>query len=367
MSQPGQEPAVDEPVEPTEPAAPHPSDPSESEVPDGGPPGGGPPGGGPPDPELETTDEPGPPPFWDAFAPLRQRYAKPLLWLAAALVLLLILVRRILGRRASETARSEEDGGELPRMSFWDHLDELRRRLTTTVLIYSVAFLVCWGFAKPIYAFLARPIEALLGEGEKLVFLKVTDPFFLYMQVGALAAAFVAAPLIFYQVWGFIEPGLYKEEKSRIYRLGVPFSAFATVLFVAGGAFGYTIAFPFALEFFLGIGTPFEAAVTVQSYFGFMMAVILGLGLMFELPAVILLLAWLGVVTPGFLLRQSRAAIVIIFIAAAIITPTPDVFNLCLFAFPTIALYFLGILLAWFVRPKDAKSETDETALQKTS
>ena len=247
----------------------------------------------------------------------------------------------------------------LPRMGFWDHLDELRRRLTRSVFVFVAAFMICWGFAKPIYAFLARPIEDALG-GEKLVFLKVTDPFFLYMKVAALAAVFVAAPIILFEVWRFIEPALYKKERRSVYRLGIPFVLFGTVLFVSGGAFGYTIAFPFALEFLLGVGEPFEAAITVQSYFGFMMTVILGLGLMFELPALILMLAWLGLVTPGFLLRQSRVAIVLIFAVAAIITPTPDIFNLCLFAIPTIALYFFGILLAWIVSAKRRRAEAAE-------
>lgn len=236
-------------------------------------------------------------------------------------------------------------------MGLLDHLTELRQRLGRAVLAFVATFVLCWSFADQIYAFLARPIYSVLEEGEKLVFLNVMDPFIINIKVAALAAVFLASPLILYQVWGFIAPGLYRREKY----MAVPFIFFGSLLFLAGGAFAYYIAFPFAVEFLLGVGTSFEAQITITSYLSFLMTVILGLGLMFELPTVIVILARLGLVTPRFLLRNVRYAIVLIFVVAAVITPTPDVINLCIFALPTVALYFLGIGMAWIFSPKVEK------------
>ncbi len=257
---------------------------------------------------------------------------------------------------------------DLPRMGLLDHLDELRRRLVRALLAFTVTFMVCFTFSEEIYSFLARPIntaleritaqqlaEQELAEAElppeersaaplppRLVFLGITDPFIIYIKVAALAGIFLGSPFILYQFWAFVAPGLYRREK----RLAIPFIFFGSLLFLGGGAFGYYIAFPFAVEFLLGMGLQFEPQITVTRYLSFLMTVILGLGLMFEMPTLIFMLARLGVVTPRFLLRNSRYAIVLIFIVAAIITPTPDIFNLMIFALPTIVLYFVGIAVA---------------------
>jgi sec-independent protein translocase protein TatC len=247
---------------------------------------------------------------------------------------------------------------DLARMSLFDHLDELRKRITYALIGLSVTFVPCWYYVQEIFDFLARPIHDLLPEGQKLAFLGVTDPFILYFKVAALAAVFLASPFLLYQVWGFVAPGLYRKEK--LYAL--PFVFFATLFFLAGGAFAYYIAFPFAVQFLLAMGQHFQAVITIERYFGFMLTVILGLGLMFELPILILLLAMIGVVTPRFLVKYFRHAVVIIFIVAAIITPTPDVVNLCLFAVPAILLYLLGVAGAFVVyrmRSKNAAAEAD--------
>jgi len=237
-------------------------------------------------------------------------------------------------------------------MGLLDHLDELRRRIFRSLIAFVLCFGAAWTFHQRIYTFLERPIRPHLPEGKKLIFLAPTESFVLYLKVAALAGVFIASPFVLYQLWSFVAPGLYRREK----RMAIPFIFFGSSLFLAGGAFAYYVAFPFAIEFLLGFGhEQFEAQITVTRYLGFLMTVILGLGLMFELPTLILLLAKLGLVTPRFLLRHSRYAIVLIFVAAAILTPTPDVFNLCIFALPTIALYFLGILLAYLVRPREPK------------
>ena len=245
---------------------------------------------------------------------------------------------------------------ELPTMTLLDHLEELRRRIVYSLAALGVGILACWTFRDAIFRFLARPIMPLLPEGRKLTFLGVTDPFLIYFKMSALAAVFLVSPFLIYQAYAFVAPGLYRRER----RWAIPFILVGTLFFVAGGVFAYVVAFPFAVEFLLEMGEQFEAMITVQKYFGFLMTVMLGLGLMFELPIFIFLAAAAGLVTPGFLMRHFRWAVLLIFVVAALITPTPDVVNLCIFALPTIGLYLLGVGAAWVVTRGRAKKSSDE-------
>jgi sec-independent protein translocase protein TatC len=253
------------------------------------------------------------------------------------------------------TARQQE---ELARMSLLEHLEELRKRIFLALIAVFVAFIPCWVYVKEIFRFLQVPLWRI-DPKLKLVFMGLTDPFILYFKVAALTALFVASPFVLYQVWAFIAPGLYRRERM----LALPFVFFTTIFFLAGGAFGYYIAFPYAAKFLLGIGEGFEALPEIGKYFGFLLTVLLGLGLMFELPIFILLLSLIGVVTPRFLLRYFRHAVVLIFIVAAIITPTPDVVNLCIFAVPALGLYLLGVgaafLAARFRRKRDVETAAE--------
>ena len=252
------------------------------------------------------------------------------------------------------------DDGELPRMTLFEHLDELRSRIIKSLLILLAGFIACWIFVDEIANFLAAPIYRVLPEGTRLAFLGVTDPFILYVKVALLAGLFLTAPLVLWQVWSFVAPGLYKRERYW----ALPFVFFGTLFFVGGGAFAYYVAFPFALEFLLGVGEAFEAVITLDRYFRFLLYVIFGLGVMFELPIVIFLLAQMGLVTPRFLMKHFRWAVLLIFVAAAFITPTPDVVNLCLFALPTIALYLLGVGAAALVGRRGKKSAASEAGAE---
>lgn len=243
---------------------------------------------------------------------------------------------------------------DLPRMTLVEHLDELRRRVVKSLIAVTVAFAACWFFVEPLAEFLARPIYAAVPD-KKLAFLGVTDPFILYVKIAALVALFVSSPIVLYQFWRFVSPGLYRKE--RLY--AIPFVVFGTMFFAGGGAFAYYVAFPFAVDFLVQMGAAFEPVITVDRYFRFLMVVVLGLGLMFELPLVIFFLAQIGVVTPRFLMRHFRWAVLLIFVAAALITPTPDVVNLCLFALPTIGLYLLGVGAAALVGRKSGSAEGD--------
>lgn len=261
-------------------------------------------------------------------------------------------------RRRPPAMRRERE--ELPSMSLLEHLEELRNRLMWVIGALGVAFGVAWWKVEDIFAFLARPAYRYLPKGQKLVMLSVTDGLMLYIKVALLASVFAAAPVILYHLWRFIRPGLYSRE--RYYTLG--FIVSGSLLFLSGGAFAYYVAFPFSVKFLLDMGRNFQPAITGPSYLSFLMTVILGLALMFELPLVIVFLARVGLVTPGFLLRNFRWAVLVIFVAAAIITPTSDVFNLCLFAVPTLFLYLLGVAAAAIVgrakKRAEAEAEADE-------
>ncbi len=240
------------------------------------------------------------------------------------------------------------NGDDLPRMTLLEHLDELRKRLVWSIVAIFVGFLVCWYWAQPIFRWISVPITQFLPPGEKLAFTGLVDPFMLYMKVALLAGIFAASPVVLWQFWLFVSPALYKNER----RIMVPFVFFTTVFFLAGGYFGYKIAFPMVVRFLLTVGQDFRQVVTINEYFSMASKVILGLGLVFELPVLIMLLARFGIVTAKFLLKYFRFAVLIIFIIAAVITPTPDIPTQCVFALPMIVLYLLGILVAWLFGKK---------------
>jgi sec-independent protein translocase protein TatC len=244
-------------------------------------------------------------------------------------------------------------------MSLLEHLEELRKRIVWAVLAIAIAFIPCWAYYRKIFQFLVAPLHRI-DPTMKLAYLALTDPFILYFKMAAFTALFIASPFLLYQLWAFIAPGLYSRER----KLAFPFIFFTTLFFLAGGAFGYYVAFPMGARFLLGLGSDLQAVITADKYFGFLLTVILGLGLMFEMPILILLLSLLGVVSPRMLLRFWRHAVVIIFIAAAIITPTPDVVNLCIFAVPAISLYFLGVSAAFLAARYRRRREAELAAAE---
>jgi sec-independent protein translocase protein TatC len=232
---------------------------------------------------------------------------------------------------------------ELPRMSFLAHLDELRRRLLYSLAGLLVGFLVCWSFAPTLFGWLEQPVLQFLPEGEKLAYTRLTAPFFLYMKVAFFAGIFVASPIILWQVWMFVAPGLYRRER----RYAGPFILFATLFFVAGGYFGYRTVFPMACQFFLEMGSQFQQVITIDEYFSLASKMILGMALVFEMPILIFFLARIGIVTPAFLIQKFKYAVVIIFIIAALITPTPDMVTQAALALPMILLYLIGIGISY--------------------
>jgi sec-independent protein translocase protein TatC len=233
---------------------------------------------------------------------------------------------------------------ELPKMSFLDHLEELRKRLIVSIIAIGVAFLACWRFADKIYAWVEAPLTKLLPVGDrKLAYTHLTEPFMLYMKVAFFAAIFVSSPIIMWQVWRFISPGLYKRER----RMAAPFILFATAFFVLGGYFGYRVILPGACAFFVETGRQFKQMIKIDEYFGFASSIMLAAGAIFETPILVFFLARLGIVTPAFLLQKAKWAVVLSFIIAAVLTPSPDMVNQTMLALPMIALYFLGVAVAF--------------------
>ena len=237
--------------------------------------------------------------------------------------------------------QAEQNG----KMSFLDHLDELRRRLIVSLVALTVAFFVCWAFREKIYDFLTVPITHFTG-GEKLKYVTPTEPFSIYMQISLLAGVFVASPVILWQVWLFISPGLYRREK----RFALPFLAATTVLFLLGGVFAYRVALPLTLHFLQTFGDRLQSNVTATAYLDFAVTMILSCAALFEIPVLIFFLTILGVVTARLLVRNLRYAILVIFIVAAVITPSPDIQTMMVFAVPMLVLYLVGILIAWIFR-----------------
>jgi len=230
-------------------------------------------------------------------------------------------------------------------MSLMEHLDELRRRIIHSAAYLGAGFIVAWIFRDRLLYFLQAP---LLHIGKSLVFTHPMDPLNLNLQAAFLGGAILAAPFILYQVWLFIAPGLYQTEK----RFFVPFMAATVGLFLGGAGFGYFYVLPGAIKILiLGFGHNFTSMVTIEDYSGFFLSVILGLGISFELPILIFFLAMFGIVSPRFLWKNIRYAILAVFLVAAVICPSPDPWTMCIYAVPMLVLYLIGIGVAWWVHP----------------
>jgi sec-independent protein translocase protein TatC len=241
-------------------------------------------------------------------------------------------------------AEAPEEERELRKMSFLEHLEELRKRLMISMIAIGGGFLLCWHYAERIFGFIQLPLTEFLPAGDKkLAYTKLTEPFFLYMKVAFFAGIFLASPIIILQLWYFIAPGLYKRER----RYAAPFIIFATLFFILGGWFGYKYLLPGTCKFFVDTGAQFKQMIKVDEYFSFASTIILATGLVFETPILIFFLARLGIVTPAFLMQKFKYAVVLAFIIAAVVTPTPDMVTQTFLAVPMIVLYLLGVGIAY--------------------
>jgi len=238
------------------------------------------------------------------------------------------------------------------KVPFTAHLEELRKRLIICFIVIGVGFVIAYGFKEKLFEILTLPLVREMRPGDKLIFTGLTEAFFTYMKVSFLAGIILASPVIIYQFWAFVGPGLYQKEK----RYFVPIVLLSAFFFVGGSLFCFFVVFPFAFKFFLSFATDvIQPLPSMNEYLSFVSVTMLAFGLVFELPLVIVFLAKLGIVTVEFLRKNRKYAILLIFIAAAILTPGPDVVSQVLMAFPLMFLYEISIIGAIFFGKKKEK------------
>jgi sec-independent protein translocase protein TatC len=253
---------------------------------------------------------------------------------------------------------------EAGKMTIWEHLDELRSRVTRALISYLVGASVAWAYRDPILAWLWKPYadswraQNIPGE-PTLNFAAPSDAFKAYFKLSLLGGMMIAAPIIFYQLWAYIAPGLYKKEKKIV----LPFVFFSTFLFVGGGLFGWRIAFPFTFEYLLGLageaqtaGLAIRPVVMIGEYLDFVSQMLLAFGLIFELPLFILFLSIAGIVNYLQLIRFGRWFVLIAFVVGAILTP-PDTTTQIAMSVPLCVLYFISIGLAYLFGKRPSKEE----------
>jgi sec-independent protein translocase protein TatC len=231
---------------------------------------------------------------------------------------------------------------EAEKQPFLSHLEELRRRLIFSAIAVGIGFVCCYAFAEELFEFLLMPLKSELPEGDRLIFTNLPEMFLAYLKTAFIAGLLLASPVIFYQLWKFVAPGLYQHER----KYGFSFVICSTILFICGALFGYFIVFPFGFKFFLGYANEnIQALPSVKQYFGFAIRLLLAFGIVFELPVIIFFLSRMGIVDVAFLRKKRKYALLLAFAMAAILTP-PDVITQCMMAIPLILLYEVGILVA---------------------
>jgi len=245
---------------------------------------------------------------------------------------------------------------ETEKQPFLSHLEELRKRLIYSAIAVGIGFLASYAFAEKLFKILMLPLNEALPEGGKFIFTSPPEVFFTYLKTAFVAGILLASPVIFYQIWMFIAPGLYQKEKKYV----IPFVTFSTLLFLCGSLFGYFVVFPFGFQFFMKFANDYISAFpAVKQYFSFATKLLLAFGLVFELPVVIFFLARMGLVTSDLLKKNRKFAVLVIFTAAAVLTP-PDPLTQCLMAIPLLVLYELGIYIAKLAHKKKTPEDKEE-------
>ncbi len=242
-------------------------------------------------------------------------------------------------------------------LSLTEHLAELRHRLMLCFGAIIVCAILCYGISHKLFTLLALPLEEV-APGTNLIFISYPVGFFTYIKLAIVAGIFVASPFILYQFWAFISPGLYEHEK----RLAIPFIFISTFFFIGGALFGYFFIFPALFHFLVSFrGTDLKLMPEISHYFGLSMRLLIGFGLAFEFPVLLIFLSYLGIIEPKMLRKNRKYAILIIFIVAAILTPTPDIVHMVIVAIPLIVLYELSLLLISIFRIKGKKKDMNST------
>lgn len=240
------------------------------------------------------------------------------------------------------------------KMPFTSHLEELRTRIIRIAIAAAIGFGVCWYFKEWLFQIITRPLYQVLPPNSFMIYTSLPEAFFNYMKISFYASLFLTSPYILYQLWKFVSPGLYKTEKKYV----IPFVISSTILFICGILFGYYLALPPAFSFFVEFSSDFlKPMFSLREYLSLSLKLLLAFGISFELPVVIFFLAKIGVVSSKMLSRNRRYAILIIFIAAAILTPSPDAITQIVMAVPLMGLYEIGIIVAKLAEKKRPKAD----------
>jgi len=247
--------------------------------------------------------------------------------------------------------REEETGGQ---MTFFEHLIELRKRIINSLIAIAAGAMAGWFLAQRLVGLIAKPIQTVLtahGYKAELYYMGPTEYLGLLIKLSIYIGLVLASPIVLYQVWMFVAPALYKHERSAV--TGFVFST--VTLFVGGIAFGYFLALPHILGFLVSFSGPVSPLIRINDYFDLVLLVLVALGLVFELPVLIFLLCYFGIVTPKFLVQNTKYAILVITVVAAIVTPTPDALTMILVMAVMLALYFLGVGVSWLALRKRSR------------
>ena len=243
----------------------------------------------------------------------------------------------------------QDEADAAGKMSFLDHLDELRRRIVYAALSVFVGFVVAILFISPIFDFIMRPLQELLPQGGTMIFTEPTEAFFLYIKIALIAGLLLASPAVMAQVWLFIAPGLYANEKTW----AIPFVLMSSFFFVAGAAFSHYVVFPLTWVFFASFTTDILTFMPrVQPAFSIYLRLLIAFGIVFQMPTVVLFLARMGVLSAGFMIRNSKYALLGIVVISAVATPDGGGVSLIAMTVPLILLYILSIGLAWMFGKK---------------
>jgi sec-independent protein translocase protein TatC len=252
-----------------------------------------------------------------------------------------------------ETTETTEDH----KMSLTEHLVELRIRLTRSLIALGIGFGGCYYYKDWIFDIFTRPLTQALPKNSYLIYTGLTDAFFTYMKVAFFASLIITSPFILYQIWKFIAPGLLPKERKYV----VPFVFTSTFLFISGVSFGYFIALPPAFKFFVSFNNQYlQAMLSFKDYLSLFVTFLLGFGLSFELPIFIFFMTKLGIVNAEKLSRNRRYAILIIFLVAAVLTPSPDALSQILMAIPLMFLYEISIFVSRFAEKNRTDNENNE-------
>jgi sec-independent protein translocase protein TatC len=244
---------------------------------------------------------------------------------------------------------------EQAKIPFTAHLEELRHRLVVCFIAVGIGFVVSYGFKEKLFQILTRPLISVMQTGDKLIFTGLPEAFFTYLKVAFLSGIMISVPVLLYQFWMFVAPGLYDKER----RLLVPIVFLSSFFFIGGALFGYFIVFPFGFKFFLGFASDtIQPLPSMREYLSFSAKLLLAFGLVFELPLLVTFLAKMGLVSVDFLKKNRKYALLLFFIFSAILTP-PDVVTQIMMAFPLMVLYEISIIGARIFGQKKPDNESD--------